>query len=109
MRWWKSSANRASMRAPRSAWRRCPVASRSRSRAYSRSSRARGVMHAAPVAEYLKGLQDAIVARVEALDGGRFTRDTWTRAEGGGGLTCILEGGTLMERAGVGFSRVTGT
>jgi coproporphyrinogen III oxidase len=61
------------------------------------------------VARYLRGLQEAIIARVEALDGARFSRDSWTRAEGGGGLTCILEDGALMERAGVGFSQVTGT
>ena len=58
---------------------------------------------------YLVGLQERIVARFEALDGGRFARDEWTRAEGGGGITRILEGGKLLERGGVGFSHVTGT
>jgi coproporphyrinogen III oxidase len=62
-----------------------------------------------PVREYLLGLQEAIVARIEALDGARFRRDEWKRAEGGGGLSCLLEDGELMERAGVGFSHVTGT
>ena len=59
--------------------------------------------------DYLLALQDAIVERVEGLDGKSFARDEWTRAEGGGGITRILEGGRLMERAGVGFSHVTGT
>ena len=68
-----------------------------------------GAMNAAAVREYLAGLQDRIVTQVEALDGGRFLRDEWTRAEGGGGVTRLLEGGELMERAGVGFSHVTGT
>jgi coproporphyrinogen III oxidase len=58
---------------------------------------------------YLRALQERIVGALEALDGGRFASDTWKRAEGGGGLTRILEGGALFERAGVGFSDVTGT
>ena len=61
------------------------------------------------VREYLKGLQARIVAQMEALDGGAFLADEWKRAEGGGGLTRILENGSLLERAGVGFSDVTGT
>jgi len=66
-------------------------------------------MNAAAVRTYLLDLQESIVARMEALDGGRFLRDEWRRAEGGGGITRILEGGELLERAGVGFSDVTGT
>lgn len=66
-------------------------------------------MNAGAVRAYLLGLQESIVARMEALDGGRFLRDAWTRAEGGGGITRILEGGELLERAGVGFSHVSGT
>jgi coproporphyrinogen III oxidase len=61
------------------------------------------------VRAYLLGLQDAIVGRFEALDGGSFLRDEWKRAEGGGGITRLLEGGELLERGGVGFSHVTGT
>jgi len=58
---------------------------------------------------YLVELQQRIVARFEALDGARFARDEWKRAEGGGGITLIVEGGNLLERGGVGFSHVTGT
>ena len=65
-------------------------------------------MNAAAVREYLLGLQERIVSRIEALDGGRFIRDEWRRAEGGGGITRLMEEGKLMERAGVGFSHVTG-
>jgi coproporphyrinogen III oxidase len=57
---------------------------------------------------FLKRLQADIVAGVEALDGGAFRRDTWTRPQGGGGLTCILEDGAVFERAGVGYSHVHG-
>jgi coproporphyrinogen III oxidase len=66
-------------------------------------------MQVTPVRDYLLALQGAIVARLEALDGGKFLRDDWKRPEGGGGTTRILEGGELFERAGVGFSHVTGT
>ena len=61
-----------------------------------------------PVRTYLLDLQSRIVARLETLDGGRFGRDEWRRPEGGGGITRMLEGGKLFERAGVSFSHVTG-
>ncbi|HUP31354.1 MAG TPA: oxygen-dependent coproporphyrinogen oxidase [Usitatibacter sp.] len=61
------------------------------------------------VRDFLLALQDRIVARIEAIDGGKFRRDDWIRPEGGGGITRILEDGKVMERAGVGFSHVTGT
>jgi coproporphyrinogen III oxidase len=66
-------------------------------------------MDAAAVRNYLLALQDRIVAKLEALDGGRFQRDEWKRAEGGGGITRILEDSAVFERAGVGFSDVSGT
>ena len=66
-------------------------------------------MDARVVRDYLLGLQERIVGRIEALDGGKFLRDEWVRAEGGGGITRIVEDGAVMERAGVGFSHVTGT
>ena len=66
-------------------------------------------MDPAAVREYLVGLQERIVSRFEALDGKRFIRDEWTRPEGGGGVTRLLEEGNLLERGGVGFSHVTGT
>jgi coproporphyrinogen III oxidase len=57
---------------------------------------------------YLTGLQSRIVAGLEAIDGGRFRSDEWSRPAGGGGLTRIIEEGRLFERGGVGFSRVQG-
>ena len=63
----------------------------------------------APVRTYLRGLQDAICSALEAEDGtGRFREDAWSRAEGGGGRTRILEGGDVFEKAGVGYSQVSG-
>ncbi len=60
------------------------------------------------VKSYLGGLQAQLVAQLESLDGKPFRRDTWVRTEGGGGTSCMLEGGHLLERAGVGFSHVIG-
>jgi len=64
------------------------------------------------VGYYLRGLQQSIVAAIEAADGGTAVRDAWHKAPDeplqGSGLTCILEGGELFERAGCGFSQVRG-
>jgi coproporphyrinogen III oxidase len=57
---------------------------------------------------YFVGLQDTIVAGLEAIDGGAFRRDAWTRAEGGGGITRLIEDGAVLERGGVLFSHVAG-
>jgi coproporphyrinogen III oxidase len=65
--------------------------------------------NAPAVRDYLTQLQSRIVRDMEALDGRAFKADEWRRAEGGGGLTRILEEGNFLERAGVGFSHVTGT
>lgn len=39
----------------------------------------------------------------------RFEVDRWTRKEGGGGVTCVLQDGVVFEKAGVNVSIVTGT
>ncbi|HEX7270511.1 MAG TPA: oxygen-dependent coproporphyrinogen oxidase [Casimicrobiaceae bacterium] len=57
---------------------------------------------------YFTDLQSRIVARLEALEGRAFRRDSWQRAEGGGGLACIVEEGGVLERGGVNFSHVRG-
>jgi coproporphyrinogen III oxidase len=60
------------------------------------------------VKRYLAGLQQTIVARLAEVDGSAFRRDEWTRPEGGGGITQMLEDGRVFERAGVNLSQVTG-
>jgi coproporphyrinogen III oxidase len=65
-------------------------------------------MQSDQVRTYLTGLQDSIVARLEALDGGKFRRDSWDRPEGGGGISCLTEEGGVFERGGVNFSHVRG-
>jgi coproporphyrinogen III oxidase len=67
-----------------------------------------GVHDVAAVRAYFAGLQARIVAALERVDGGRFRRDDWTRAEGGGGTSMSLEDGEVLERAGVLFSHVRG-
>ncbi len=63
---------------------------------------------AAQVKSFLTGLQAGIVAELEQADGQVFRRDGWDRPGGGGGLSCVIEGGGLFERGGVNFSHVTG-
>jgi coproporphyrinogen III oxidase len=53
--------------------------------------------------------QEAICRGLEALDGARFGSEAWERPGGGGGLTRVLEGGRVLERAGVNVSSVHGT
>lgn len=65
-------------------------------------------MNPAAVRDYLTGLQQRIVARLEALDGTSFRSDSWTRPEGGGGVTRVIEEGNLFERGGVNYSSVHG-
>ena len=59
------------------------------------------------------GLQNRITGEIAALDGGSFLVDAWTKAAHeplqGQGVTQILEGGVVFERAGCGFSHVRGT
>jgi len=58
--------------------------------------------------DYFTDLQSRIVQALEAADGARFRSDEWSRTEGGGGCSRLLEGGKLFERAGVLFSHVRG-
>jgi coproporphyrinogen III oxidase len=60
------------------------------------------------VKDYLTGLQSRIALELELLDGTRFRRDEWTRPEGGGGLSLLIEEGHFLERGGVNFSHVSG-
>jgi len=61
------------------------------------------------VKDYLSDLQVKIVEAIQLVDGKNFLIDSWQRKEGGAGTTAILEDGNIFERAGIGFSYVTGT
>ncbi len=65
-------------------------------------------LHSSDVKSYLLDLQTRIVSALEAIDGKPFLHDSWQRAEGGGGISRIIEEGNLLERGGVGFSHVMG-
>ena len=72
----------------------------------------------ARVRAYLVGLQARITDALEAVEafegegGARFLADAWSKPPGeplqGDGITKILEGGRVFERAGCGFSHVRG-
>ncbi len=54
-------------------------------------------------------LQRNIITALEAADQlGKFKFDGWVRAEGGGGISSIIEGGRIIEKGGVNFSAVHG-
>ena len=61
------------------------------------------------VKAYLLELQQQICDSFEQIDGkARFFTDQWQRAEGGGGISRVLEDGAVFERGGVNFSHVVG-
>ena len=65
-------------------------------------------MDTARVKAFLTELQALIVERIEQIDGTSFQRDSWQRPEGGGGMSCVMEEGQVLERGGVNFSHVFG-
>lgn len=66
----------------------------------------------APVRTYLMDLQQRITSALTHIDGISFLSDSWEKPKGetlqGNGITMIMEQGRVFERAGVGFSHVTG-
>lgn len=58
---------------------------------------------------YLQQLQQSLCKRFEVIDGeATFIEDRWTRAEGGGGRSCVIQKGKVFEKLGVNFSHVSG-
>lgn len=53
--------------------------------------------------------QNRIVFALENVDGKKFRRDDWSRPNGGGGTSCVLQEGNVFEKAGVNTSIVYGT
>lgn len=61
------------------------------------------------ISDWFKDLQDRICAGLESADGkGLFKEDQWSREEGGGGRTRIIQNGNVIEKGGVNFSAVFG-
>ncbi len=67
-----------------------------------------GDRQAAEVETFLRTLQQEIVEELSRIEGRPFLHDAWERAEGGGGVSRVLEDGEVLERAGVNFSHVRG-
>ena len=57
----------------------------------------------------IRDAQDSICSAIEEVDGTKFRQDAWTRAGGGGGITRVMQGGNVWEKAGVNVSVVYGT
>lgn len=66
-------------------------------------------MNSGEVKAYLLDLQNRIVSGLEEMDGKKFRRDSWERPQGGGGTSCVIEEGNILERGGVNFSHVYGS
>ena len=66
----------------------------------------------AQVRNYLVGLQARITGALNEIDPTPFVSDAWQKPAGeklqGQGITKIMEGGPIFERAGCGFSHVSG-
>ena len=66
-------------------------------------------MNVSKTAAIYKDIQQTICRTLEEADGtGRFTKDAWEK-EIGSGLTCVLQNGSIIEKAGVNFSHVQGS
>ncbi|KAF9917958.1 Coproporphyrinogen-III oxidase, partial [Modicella reniformis] len=59
--------------------------------------------------EFVKRMQQEVTAGLEKVDGeAKFKIDRWTRAEGGDGISMVLQDGKVFEKAGVAVSVVYG-
>ena len=64
--------------------------------------------HVLEVRRYLLTLQENIISMVNNYDKQNFLKDEWSRKEGGGGISCILENGEIFDKVGVNFSDILG-
>jgi len=63
----------------------------------------------AEFSDWIKQIQNKICAAVEKADGKEvFREDKWTREEGGGGITRVIQNGAVFEKGGVNTSEVYG-
>ncbi|QCR21944.1 oxygen-dependent coproporphyrinogen oxidase [Pontibacter sp. SGAir0037] len=61
------------------------------------------------VEAFMRQFQQYLVQALETCDGGAaFKADEWQHAEGGGGVSRIIENGAVLEKGGVNFSAVHG-
>lgn len=58
---------------------------------------------------YIQQLQDTICNKLEEIDQkAKFKQDLWSREQGGGGRTRVIENGNVFEKGGVNISKVYG-
>ena len=57
----------------------------------------------------IRDAQNSICDAVTAIDGKPFHEDAWTREDGGGGISRVLQDGNVWEKAGVNVSVVYGS
>lgn len=57
----------------------------------------------------IRSAQDSICKSIEDVDGTKFREDSWLRSDGGGGITRVMQGGNVWEKAGVAVSVVYGS
>jgi len=61
------------------------------------------------IKDFLMHYQQTLCDHMEALDTkAKFRKDEWSRQEGGGGLSAIMENGLIFEKAGINFSHIHG-
>lgn len=61
------------------------------------------------ISAWLQNLQDTICKALEQADGKAiFREERWSREEGGGGRSRVMENGSVIEKGGVMFSAVSG-
>ena len=60
------------------------------------------------VRQYLQELQKNIISMAYKYDNKNFYEDSWSRDEGGGGITCVLQDGSCFDKVGVNFSDISG-
>ena len=61
------------------------------------------------IRDWFRTLQNDICLQLEKADGkGKFVSDVWERPGGGGGISCVLKDGNVIEKGGVNFSAVWG-
>ncbi|GAL87690.1 hypothetical protein MYP_4921 [Sporocytophaga myxococcoides] len=66
-------------------------------------------MNRTEIEGFFKGLQERITTALEECDGKAFfEEDIWTRAEGGGGRSRVIQNGNVFAKGGVNFSAVWG-
>ena len=65
-------------------------------------------MNVSKTAALYKNIQQTICSTLETADGtAKFSQDSWEK-EIGSGLTCVMQNGSIIEKAGVNFSHVKG-